>query len=67
MLYRWLMLANLIWNRVSSYENTLIASGDFVINRLDFNLGKISQPSDQLVGFQVTIHFQFEIDLKEWW
>ncbi len=37
------------------------ARGSFVINRLDFNLGRNSQPGDEIVGYLITITFEFEI------
>ena len=42
-------------------DDKRIASGRFVINRLDFNLGRDSQPDDETVGYPVTITFKFEV------
>ena len=42
-------------------ENKSIASGNFTIDRLDFDLGKNSQPDDETVGYQVVVRFEFEL------
>lgn len=40
---------------------TSVASGQFVVNRLDFGLGADSQPNEDSVAFDVTIAFSFEL------
>jgi len=42
-------------------ENKSMASGSFTIDRLDFDLGKNSQPDEETVGYQVVVEFEFEI------
>ena len=42
-------------------ENKNIATGSFTIDRLDFDLGKNSQPDDETVGYQVVVRFEFEL------
>ena len=42
-------------------ENKKMASGSFTIDRLDFDLGKTSQPDDETVGYQVVVEFEFEV------
>ena len=42
-------------------DDRRVASGNFTVNRLDFNLGRDSQPDDDTVGYPVTIKFEFEI------
>ena len=37
------------------------ANGQFSIDRRDYNIGMDSQSSDEYVGFDVTIHFRFEL------
>lgn len=37
------------------------ATGEFTIDRRDFNIGMGSQPDEEYVGFPVSIRFQFEI------
>jgi len=38
-----------------------VARGSFTIDRLDFNLGRKTQPSDDTVGYHVTITFEFDV------
>lgn len=40
-------------------DTTTTATGTFVINRLDFDVGKSEQPDDGTVGFNVLINFSF--------
>ncbi len=42
-------------------DDKRIASGNFIINRMDFNLGRNFQPGDETVGYPVTIKFNFEV------
>jgi cytochrome b561 len=42
-------------------ENKSMASGSFTIDRLDFDLGKTSQPDDETVGYLVVVKFEFEV------
>jgi cytochrome b561/polyisoprenoid-binding protein YceI len=42
-------------------ETHKVAIGSFIINRLDFDLGKSSQPDDDTVGYGVEVSFKFEI------
>ncbi len=37
-------------------------SGGFTINRLDFELGKVDQPDDSYVGYNVIIDFSFPLE-----
>lgn len=40
-------------------DTSAMAKGGFTINRLDFDVGKIDQPDDSTVGFNVLIEFTF--------
>jgi cytochrome b561 len=42
-------------------ENKSMATGSFTIDRLDFDLGKNSQPDEETVGYQIVVEFEFEI------
>jgi hypothetical protein len=42
-------------------DDKQVASGSFTVNRLDFNLGRDSQPDDETVAYQVTVKFEFEV------
>ena len=42
-------------------NDELIASGSFTVDRLDFNLGRDSQPDDDTAGYRVTIIFEFAV------
>jgi polyisoprenoid-binding protein YceI len=43
-------------------ENTKkMAIGSFEVNRLDFDLGKLSRPDDDTVAFPMEVSFKFEI------
>lgn len=46
---------------LSNEQDRRFASGQFTVNRLDFNLGADSQPGDGTVAFSVEISFKFEI------
>lgn len=37
-------------------------SGGFTINRLDFDLGKIDQPDDSYIGYNVLINYSFPLE-----
>lgn len=37
------------------------AKGGFTINRLDYDIGKVEQPDDSTVGFNVLIEFSFDV------
>ena len=37
-----------------------MARGSFTVNRLEFGLGQESQPDDGVVGYQITIYFEFK-------
>jgi len=47
---------------ISEESGTQSASGGFTINRLDFDIGKVDQPDDSTVGFNVIIHFNFDLN-----
>ena len=42
-------------------ENKSMATGSFTLDRLDFDLGKSSQPDEETVGYQVVVEFEFEV------
>ena len=42
-------------------DDKQVASGSFTVNRLDFNLGRDSQPDDETVAYPVTVKFEFEV------
>ncbi|MEM7564272.1 MAG: YceI family protein, partial [Pseudomonadota bacterium] len=44
-----------------SEDDKRLATGGFVIRRLDFGLGADSQPDEDTVDFEVTIKFSFEV------
>lgn len=44
-----------------SVENKRIATGSFAIDRLDFELGRDSQPEEDSLGYQVVVSFEFEV------
>lgn len=46
---------------LTNSDDKRVASGSFIVNRLDFNLGRDSQPDDETVGYPVTIKFEFEV------
>ena len=48
--------------QIENLDTGRTASGSFSVNRLDFELGKNSQPTDKTVAFDVTINFRFEIE-----
>lgn len=43
-------------------EGSRQVSGEFTVNRLDFDLGAQSQPNGDYVGLEVVINFQFELN-----
>lgn len=47
---------------IEQKDDARTASGEFVIDRRDFNIGMGSQSTEEYVSFPVTIRFQFEID-----
>ena len=46
---------------LANSDNKQIASGSLTVNRLDFNLGRGSQPDDETVGYLVTVTFEFKV------
>ncbi|MFK8078922.1 MAG: cytochrome b/b6 domain-containing protein [Granulosicoccus sp.] len=42
-------------------DDKQVARGEFTIDRREFNIGMDSQPTDEYVGFNVTIRFRFDI------
>ena len=46
---------------LSNEQYKRFASGQFTVNRLDFNLGTNSQPTDGTVAYSVEVRFKFEI------
>lgn len=47
--------------QLDNTDGKQVASGTFTIKRLDFNVGKQSQPNDDNVGLEIEIRFQFDI------
>ncbi len=48
--------------KMSDENGVKTMSGGFTINRLDFDLGKVDQPDDSYIGYNVIVDYSFPLD-----